>query len=520
MIPTNNWISILKVFKNTSDLPKFNNGHIVSYFVTRSVIDGLPSGDFKSINSSAENLFRCGHVQNIEVNTTDSTLLFLKASCLPEMRKDRIYSLNLALNNKLYDIVYASCSCPAGKGPNGSCKHIGAFCYAFCDFCKCGNIPDFLTCTDKLQSWNKPRGRKVDPIPVDKLCSRRLELGNKGVSPSVVFDPRLKCSKENITLSIEKLRCDLLNSHSTQSCALLTILVPAKTTIQQDHTYALTPSDQPVTLKTADKSIIICDDDFIVEHNPEECLLEYQSKMKSVVDNLCIHEDQRLLLETQTLQQNNYLWHKERRFRITGSKCGKILKQKKRTVALLRFCLYPRPFHHTPKAISWGRKNEPVARSAYIQYVKTLGDPKINVSLCGFYIHRDKGWLGASPDAKVQDAVDSSFGIAEFKCPFSKAEVTVRSACEDQNFYCELTEDQNIKLKRNHEYYHQVQLQLYVSGAVWCDFCVWTTKSMETERIYPCIKWQEEEVPKLDAFFYEFISPEIVNPKSKPSYYL
>ncbi len=192
MIPTNNWISILKVFKNTSDLPKFNNGHIVSYFVTRSVIDGVPSGDFKSINSSVENLFRCGHVQNIEVNTTDSTLLFLKASCLPEMRKDRIYSLNLALNNKLYDIVYASCGCPAGKGPNGSCKHIGAFCYAFCDFCKCGNIPDFLTCTDKLQSWNKPRARKVDPIPVDKLCSRRLELGNKGVSTSV--NPKSKPS--------------------------------------------------------------------------------------------------------------------------------------------------------------------------------------------------------------------------------------------------------------------------------------------------------------------------------------
>ncbi len=82
--------------------------------------------------------------------------------------------------------------------------------------------------------------------------------------------------REYYTLSIEKLRCDLLNSHSTQSCALLTILVPAKNTIQQDHTYALTPSDQPVSLKTADKSIIICDDDFIVEHNPEECLLEYQ----------------------------------------------------------------------------------------------------------------------------------------------------------------------------------------------------------------------------------------------------
>ncbi len=53
--------------------------------------------------------------------------------------------LSLALNKSLYDVVhYASCGCPAGKGPNGSCKHIGEFCYAPCDFCKCGNIPGFL----------------------------------------------------------------------------------------------------------------------------------------------------------------------------------------------------------------------------------------------------------------------------------------------------------------------------------------------------------------------------------------
>ncbi len=135
----------MKAFKCTSDIPQFNNGHIVLFFVTLSVIDGLPSSDFKSISSSAENLFKCGHVQNIEVNITNNTFLFLKASCLPEMRKDRIYSLSLALNKSLYDVVhYASCGCPAGKGPNGSCKHSGAFCYALCDFCKCGNIPGFL----------------------------------------------------------------------------------------------------------------------------------------------------------------------------------------------------------------------------------------------------------------------------------------------------------------------------------------------------------------------------------------
>ena len=57
---------------------------------------------------------------------------------------------------------------------------MGMLCYAFSHFCKCRSTPDFLTCTDnKLQSWNKPRGRKVDSIPVERLCSRRSELTKK-----------------------------------------------------------------------------------------------------------------------------------------------------------------------------------------------------------------------------------------------------------------------------------------------------------------------------------------------------
>ena len=129
---------------------KFQNSimAIVTYFVNHSVIDGLPSGDFKSISSAAEYLARCEFVQHLEVSST-TLLLHVRGVCLPAMRKDRKYNLKLALNAKTFDIAYASCGCPAGKGPSGSCKHIGALCYSLSDFCK-------STCTDRLQSWNKP----------------------------------------------------------------------------------------------------------------------------------------------------------------------------------------------------------------------------------------------------------------------------------------------------------------------------------------------------------------------------
>ena len=176
-IPSNGWKSIKEAFL-TTDMPKFNNGHIVTYFVTRCVIDGLPSEDFKSVSSHGINLFKCGHVQSIEVCTASSPL-HLRAICQPEMKKNKLYKLNLVLNSVTLHIMYASCSCPAGKGPNGSCKHIGAFCYAFENFCTLGSTPDFLTCTDVLQSWNQPRGPKVAPIPVEMLSARRKKFLTK-----------------------------------------------------------------------------------------------------------------------------------------------------------------------------------------------------------------------------------------------------------------------------------------------------------------------------------------------------
>ena len=85
-------------------------------------------GDFKSVNNSAANLFRCGHVQQIQVAHEKSDTLFVRADCLPEMK------IKLKLNKRTFDICGATCDCPAGKGTKTSCKHIAATCYALEEF--------------------------------------------------------------------------------------------------------------------------------------------------------------------------------------------------------------------------------------------------------------------------------------------------------------------------------------------------------------------------------------------------
>jgi len=87
------------------------------------------------------------------------------------------------------------------------------------------------------------------------------------------------------------------------------------------------------------------------------------------------------------------LWHDARRYRITGSKCGRILTQKKKTVALLQFVLYSKPFEITPKPIEWGRRNENLAREAYVEYMKVHGHPRIQAEVCGLFVHTVKDGL-------------------------------------------------------------------------------------------------------------------------------
>ena len=126
--------------------------HVIGYFITRTADDGLPAGDFKFINASASNLYRCGHVQQIQVCRDETVLCVSVKKCLPEMRKDRIYLLEMTLDGSSYDILSAKCGCPAGMGPKASCKHIAALCYALEKFSRLRQLPDFLTCTDELQS--------------------------------------------------------------------------------------------------------------------------------------------------------------------------------------------------------------------------------------------------------------------------------------------------------------------------------------------------------------------------------
>ena len=61
------WKDIKLLYTKSEDVPSFTNAQLVTYFVCRTVNDGLPAGDFKSINKSAKYLFDCGHTRTREL---------------------------------------------------------------------------------------------------------------------------------------------------------------------------------------------------------------------------------------------------------------------------------------------------------------------------------------------------------------------------------------------------------------------------------------------------------------------
>lgn len=225
-------------------MPKFSLSNIISYFVTRTVNDGKAASDFKSINQSAENLFRCGHVQGLCIVYKDE-YYWIKADCRPEMKKDKMYKMVMSMCTGSWDINSAFCGCPAGKGPRASCKHIGALCYALANFCSLGQLTEFVTCTDVLQQWNKPCPKKQDPITVDELKSRRQEILNQNTKSQLIptiYDPRPLSMRVVDHKCLEQLRLNLLSID--HNCAILQQLIPSCDYLKHDHTYCRPMGDE------------------------------------------------------------------------------------------------------------------------------------------------------------------------------------------------------------------------------------------------------------------------------------
>ena len=98
------------------------------------------------------------------------------AAVLPSMKKDKIYNVRIVLSKHTAHVERAICVCPAGL--SGCCNHVTATLYCVEDYFRLKlNEEDQKGCTEKLQTWNQPRNKKVDVRPTNLVMLTKKVYG-------------------------------------------------------------------------------------------------------------------------------------------------------------------------------------------------------------------------------------------------------------------------------------------------------------------------------------------------------
>lgn len=141
------------------------------------------------------NMFVSGHVQSIYMSTDASHCLY-KAVVLPNMKKDKTYTVLCAITLTSTEVNCVHCTCPAGESQ--SCVHLSVLLHALeCLFeaphkaLLVGTaVGEFKTSFECM--WAKPRKRKVPATCVSDLYHDKHGYGRKckGEIVKPDFDPR------------------------------------------------------------------------------------------------------------------------------------------------------------------------------------------------------------------------------------------------------------------------------------------------------------------------------------------
>ena len=106
-----------------------------------------------------------------------------------------------------------------------------------------------------------------------------------------------------------------------------------------------------------------------------------------------------------------------------------------------------------------------------------------------------------------------SYGVVEFKNPHSMRNVTLREATIKAKGFClQYNPDTDkLQLKKNHNYFYQIQCTMYCTGRKWCDLVV-RTKDMNIERVYYDNNFWTTILQKLHDFYFTAVLPELSFP--------
>lgn len=149
-------------------------------------------------------------------------------------------------------------------------------------------------------------------------------------------------------------------------------------------------------------------------------------------------------------------------------------------------------------AVQWGITNE-------IKGIKVLEEnEKVKVVSTGLWLSNN-GFLGASPDGIV-----NSDYIVEVKCPWKFRNKKLETEIEKDHSYIVYRENNIILINKKHEYWDQIQGQLYLTKRKCCYLVIWTPGQSIIIGIEKDVEW-EVNLDHLERFFINKYIPYLIN---------
>jgi len=244
----------------------------------------------------------------------------------------------------------------------------------------------------------------------------------------------------------------------------------------------------------------------------QEVLLELRARTEQILDtlspdlvkfyneNVSVSAEKAIDIARDTASQNEEKWFRERKLRITGSKC---------------YCLYT---YSSNKKADWAKKirgtfnsnftgnqatlyglvNGPVARSLY------ASKNKCTVVENGLFVNPLLPWLGCSVDGLVvNDEKKPKFSI-EIKCLTAGKTKPASDIPKYEKCF-----DKDNCLKKRHQFYGQMQLGLLLMGLPKCDFVVYSSfdHNIETIPVPFDAAFAHAMVDKLISVYFCYVLP-------------
>ena len=470
---------------------------------------------------------------------SDDRCFYFQAKCCHSFRKNEPpHQLKLALCIFKGDVLDSSYTCVAGKA--GFCNHISALMFKICkytlfeakttkDLCQEKDENPELACTSQLQRWHKKGGGEtIVPQPVMEVYVTKTKLdepsssrGSGGVKCLLYearkqphYDPKNEASLKTELATIDSnmgfAHLSKGNNSSGETAQTKYGETPVGSFLSYQVSFTESNFSAEADLNAIPRNNVLSGSITtyprfpLANENPMVTPRELSSEEAALLAHLSVDEDKVNTIEATSREQSeSEIWKKERTYRFTASSFQLIAKRQRNHDSFAQSIMHPKPF--TSKYVAHGMKYEPVALREYEKFMFNRKTP-VAVLKSGFVVSEAFPVLGASPDVKVIDfGCSICFGLAEVKCPHTKFHVTPLEACSDPNFFMEKISDTQCRLKRDHAYYGQVQGQMGVTGAKWCDFIVYTSKGIYIERIaFDPVYWGNLKNELLRYYFEHF----------------